>query len=144
MDYGWIKLYRKLLDNPISRRPHYLSLWVHLLLMATHKEHSFIWNNKKIIIAPGQVLTGRTALKNQTGIASSTIEKILNFFEKEQQIEQQKTTKWRLITIIKWEESQKKDSKSNNNEDNRGTTEEQQRGHIQGVFRSCVVRGQFV
>ncbi|MCK5610226.1 hypothetical protein KAR91_50605 [Candidatus Pacearchaeota archaeon] len=127
---GWIKLHRKLLDNPISSKPQYCHLWVCLLLMAQHDGTSFIWNNEKITVNTGQVLTGRKKLSQTTGIPESTIEKILKYLEIEQQIAQQKTTKYRIITIIKWGDHQKKlasvttDGQQRNN---RGTTEEQQR-----------------
>lgn len=56
-DTGWICLHRKLLDNPICERADYLAVWVHLLLMANHKETTFIWNNKKQTLKAGQLLT---------------------------------------------------------------------------------------
>ena len=36
---GWIKMHRKILDNPIiCKDSDYLSVWIYLLLNATHKE----------------------------------------------------------------------------------------------------------
>ncbi len=46
MNTGWIMLHRKLLENPLARRPAYCHLWVHLLLRACHREVSFIWNER--------------------------------------------------------------------------------------------------
>ena len=119
---GWITLHRKLLENPISCKADYLSVWVHLLLMASHEETSFIWNNKKQILRKGQLLTGRKKLSKQTGVTESQIYKILKYLEMEQQIEQQKTTKFTVITIKNWGRYQDKNNKSNN----RVTTTQQQ------------------
>lgn len=119
---GWIKLHRKILENPISKKPNYSWLWVTLLLIANHKEHKIMWDGEFIIIKEGQVLTGRKELSEKTGIPESSIERILKVLENEHQIEQQKTTKFRLITVINWKEYQNKDSKTNN----KRTTSEQQ------------------
>lgn len=119
MNNGWIKLHRRLLDNGIASKPSYAWLWTTLLLLANHEDKSFIWNKKKQICRVGQILTGRLALSKQTGIPSGTIEDILNFLESQQQIQQEKTTKFRLITIIKWNEFQVSDNKP----DNRATTD---------------------
>jgi len=122
MDTGWVKIHRKLLENPIAQKSNYFALWVTLLLKANHKETKMIWNNQMIVIKEGQFITGRDALSEQTGIHSSTIERILNYLENEHQIEQQKTTKYRLITIVNWKDYQEKDNKVNN----KRTTNEQQ------------------
>ena len=122
MDNGWISLHRKILDNPISKKPAWAWLWIVLLLKANHESNSFVWNGKKIIIERGQLLTGRKELSIQTGVSGSTIEDILKYLERQQQIRQQKTTKWRLITILNYNNYQNSNNKSNN----RATTEQQQ------------------
>ena len=103
---GYIKLYRSLLDNPIIKKPDYLCIWNCLLLQANHKETSFIFNNIKQLLEPGQLITGRKVLSDKTGIAESQVYKILNYLEKEQQIRLQKNNKFTLITILNWEKYQ--------------------------------------
>jgi hypothetical protein len=115
---GWIKLHRKMLENPIIQRPNYLALWVVLLLKANHKEHKMIWNNNIMVVKEGQLITGRSVLAKETGLSQTTVERILDFLEKDHQIGQQKTTKFRLITIVNW--------KSYQNVDNKRTTNGQQ------------------
>lgn len=122
MENGWIKLHRKLLDNPIAKKPAWLTVWVHLLLLANHQEKSFIWNGTAITIHQGQLITGRNELAKQCGVSPSLVERVLKYLEIEQQIGQQKTTKYRLITVLKWKDYQKSDSTS----DNKRTTDGQQ------------------
>lgn len=122
MEQGWIKLHRKLLENPIMMKPHYLALWVVLLLKANHKDNKMIWNSDIIVVKEGQFITGRKELSKETRIPESTIEDILKYLETQHQIQQQKTTKYRLITIVNWESHQRSDIKPNN----KATTKQQQ------------------
>lgn len=111
MPQGWIKLHRKLSKKAFYNKPNYLALWVHILLSANHEEREFMWNGKIITVKKGQFITGRKQLAEQSGISETTVERLLTFFEKEQQIGQQKTSKYRLITIYKWHEYQIMDNK---------------------------------
>lgn len=123
MDTGWIKLHRKILDNPICKKPNWGWLWVCLLLMANHDENEkFIWNGEVVHLKKGQFITGRKKLHEATKIPESSIEDILRFLETRHQIRQEKTSKYRLITILNWDKYQYSDSKGNN----RATTEQQQ------------------
>lgn len=122
MYQGWIKLHRKIFDNPLFKRSAYLHLWLALLLKANHQDKKMIWNKEIIVIKEGQLITGRKELYSETGIPESTIEDILKFLESQHQIQQQKTPKFRLITIVNWKEHQISDTKSNN----KATTKQQQ------------------
>jgi len=109
---GWIKLHRKALETSFANRPAYVSLWVHLLLSANHKEKSFIWNGEEKTLQPGQLITGRKQLSITCGVPESTVEDILNFFQKSKIIQQQKTSKYRLITLLKWQLYQSSNNKA--------------------------------
>lgn len=115
MKGGYVKLHRKILDNPITEKPVWAWLWVVLLLKANHQETKMIWNNNLIVIKEGQFITGRKELSKETKIPETTIERILEFLEKTGQIGQQKTTKYRLITIINWKDYQHSDNKRTTN-----------------------------
>jgi len=122
MNNGWIKIHRKLKDKGYYRKSQYVHLWLHLLLSANHETKEFMWNNNIIFIKEGQLLTGRKQLSHETGISQTTVERILKMLENGHQIGQQKTTKYRLITILNWTTYQKTDSKT----DSKRTTSGQQ------------------
>lgn len=126
MQKDWIKVYRSLLQKGFYKKSEHVHLWLHLLLKAGHGEKEIMWNGKLIKLTPGQFITGRNALSSETGINSSKVERILKFFETEQQIEQQKTTKFRLVTLTKWSEYQKNEQKIEQQLNNKRTTTEQQ------------------
>ena len=92
-----------------------MSLWLHLLCMASHCESEFLWNGELKTIQIGQLITGRKELSKQTGIPETTIERILKVLESGHQIQQQKTTKYRLITILNWSKYQVVDNKRTTN-----------------------------
>ena len=87
----------------LYKRSEYFHLWHHILYRANHKDIEIMFNGKNIKLKAGQFITGRKALSLETGINESKIERILTFFEKnEQQIEQQKSNRNRLITVLLW------------------------------------------
>lgn len=135
-EIGYVKLSRRLLSNPIFKKPAYLSVWLYLLLRAQHEESSFIWNNQRQVLKKGQLLTGRKKIAQFTGLAESQIYKILKYLELEQQIEQQKTTKYTVITIVNWDKYQQKEQQKEQQRNNRVTTKEQQNNTYKNVNKN--------
>lgn len=87
---GWISLYRKVMDNPIvCKDAEYFSVWVYLLLNATHKEYPAVFKGERITLKPGQLITGRKSISEKFSINESKVQRILKSFENEHQIEQQ-------------------------------------------------------
>lgn len=117
---GYIKLYRKLLENPVIMKDgDYLSVWIYLLLNATHKEIPVVFKGEKIILKRGQLITGRKSIASKLGINESKIQRILKCYESEHQIEQRTGTQNRLITIVNWAEyqiSEQRNERQTNNE----------------------------
>lgn len=126
MHNGWIKIYRDLDKKGFYRDSHFVHLWIHVLLKANHREAEFMWNGKLKKLKRGQFLTGRKALQEETGINEHKIERILKLFESEQQIEQQKTNRFRLITVKNYEKYQDREQQNAQQMSNKCTTDEQQ------------------
>ena len=118
MHRGYIKLWRKTFDNPTLRRPVALTLWIHLLLSANHKDRDELLGGKRITCRPGQFTTGRKQLSDETGIPQTTVERILTRLETEHQIGQRKTSTNRLITINNWNIYQQDGHRSGQQTDN--------------------------
>ena len=116
---GWIKLHRDIENWAWFNDSKMFHFWIILLMMANHKNNN--WNGHSI--KKGQLLTGRKALSRKANVSESTIERWLNRLEKEQQILQEKTNKFRKITILNWEKYQEFEQQT----DNKRTTKEQQK-----------------
>lgn len=100
-------MHRKIEKNPIVCKDNdYFRVWHHLIYNATHQPQHVIFNNEKIEIKPGQYITGRKQIADACNVSESKAERILKWFENDQQIEQQTSSKGRLITIVNWEKYQ--------------------------------------
>ena len=123
---GWICLHRKILDNPIvSKDGDYLSIWIYLLLNATHKEIPALFKGKKIILKSGQLITGRKSMSKQLKISESKIYRVINEYKSEHQIEQQTSNQNSLITIVNWNKYQDNEHQNEQQMNNKRTTSEQ-------------------
>lgn len=124
---GWIKLHRKLLDNPVvCKDGDHIAVWIYLLLNATHQEYPALFGGKKITLLPGQLITGRKSISDKLSINESKVQRILKTLENEQQIEQQTNNKHRLITILRWDYYQEDEQQNEHQVNNERTTTEQQ------------------
>lgn len=124
---GWIKLHRKTLDNPVvCKDSDHLAVWSYILLNATHKEYPSMFLGKKIMLQPGQLITGRKVIAEKFNISESKVQRILKTFENEQQIEQQNGNKNRLITVLTWSDYQDGEQQIEQQVNNNRTTTEQQ------------------
>jgi DNA-binding transcriptional regulator YhcF (GntR family) len=81
-------------------------LWVHLIIRANWKDKQELWNGKTITIKRGSFITSRAHLSEETGLSPSTVERALEYFESEQQIGQQNFSKYRVITLLNYDEYQ--------------------------------------
>lgn len=127
MDNGWIKLHRKTLNNPaVMKDADHMAVWVWLLLSVTHKPIKVNFAGKIISLLPGQLTCGRQQIAEESQVEESKVERVLNLFKSEQQIEQQTSNKCRLITIKNWEEYQGNEQQNEQQLNNKRTTTEQQ------------------
>ena len=124
---GYIKLYRQILDNPIvCKDGECFAIWCYLLLNATHTEYDTIFKGKRITLMPGQLITGRKSIAQKLKVDESKVQRFLKSLEIEQQIEQQKSNKNRLITIVNWNKYQESEQQNEQQVNNKRTTSEQQ------------------
>jgi DNA-binding transcriptional regulator YhcF (GntR family) len=129
---GWIKLHRKLLDNPLSRQPKKCHLWMILLMLANHETKTKHWGGSTLTIKPGQVLTSRKELASVSGLDESFIQRTLAELERENMIEQQIYAKFRVVTIVLWQnyQSGEQQNECTRNEQQNARINEQQENAI--------------
>jgi hypothetical protein len=84
-------------------------------MTATHDSQEFMADGVIVHLKAGQLFTGRKALSEATGIPETTIERVLKTLESEHQIGQQKTSKYRVISILNWDKFQKRTAERTTN-----------------------------
>lgn len=123
----WLKLHRKILDNPIvTKDGDHLAIWIWLLCEAAYKPHDRYFGTKRITLQPGQLITGRDQIAKELKIHPSKIQRVLKLFETEHQIEQQTSRQGRLISIVNWSDYQDCEQQNEQQVNNKRTTSEQQ------------------
>lgn len=113
MDQGWIKLHRKIFENPVvTKDAEHLAVWIYLLTKATHKEYPAIFKGQKIMLQAGQLITGRKSISEKLKINEAKVKRILTNFENDQQIDRQRSNQNSLISILNWSQYQESDQQS--------------------------------
>ena len=124
---GWIKLHRKLLDNPVVMKDSdHLAVWIYLLLNASHTEYPVLFGGKKISLKAGQLITGRKSIASTLGISESKVRRVLDLFEIDQQIDRQRSNKNSLVSILNWDKYQIFDQQIDQQATNKRPTSDQQ------------------
>lgn len=122
---GYIKLYRKLLDNPVvTKDADHLAIWVYLLLEARKFKKESYLGGKKITLQAGQLTTGRKQISEKLRVEQSKVQRVLKLYETEHLIEQQTTNKNRLISIVGWDRYQEDERQNEPPMNNQCTTNE--------------------
>ena len=78
--------------------PATLSVFIHLLLMANYEPKEW----KGLHIERGQVVTGRKALSEQTGLSEQSVRTALNHLKSTGEITIEPTNKYSLITLVNY------------------------------------------
>lgn len=127
MNEGWVKIHRKVFDNPIvCKDAEVFAIWMYLLLNATHTEYDVLFKGKRITLQKGQLVTGIISIAKKLKVDKNKVQRTLKMFENEKQIEQQTSNKNRLISIVSWEEYQENDKQNDKQViNNRETTDKQ-------------------
>ncbi len=123
---GWIKLHRKILENPIFENPKLLKMWIWCLLKASHKDKIKQVGLNQIEVKQGQFITGRLKGSMETNLNQATWYKYLKALEKLQYITINSNNKMTIVTIVNWGKYQSDTFEKEQQSNNKVTTKEQQ------------------
>lgn len=120
---GWIKLHRKIKENPIFANSDMFKLWALCLIKATHKEHDQLVGNQMVKLLPGEFVTGRHELASEFNegvkpsekVSPSTVWRYMKNFEKWQMLNIKSGNKFSVISITNWSEYQQSEQQVNTN-----------------------------
>lgn len=124
---GWVKIHRKVLQNPVVMKDaDYLAVWIFLLLNAVYIETPSMFAGEKIALKPGQLITSRRVIAEKLSVSESKVLRILNALKSEHQIEQQTSNRNSLISIVRWDLYQESEQQEEQPVNSQRTTSEQQ------------------
>ena len=77
METGWIKLHRKIMNNPIYKKSTLQHLFTHCLLSANHAPQSVLCVGELIKLKAGEFASTLSEISKATGIPKTTVFKKL-------------------------------------------------------------------
>lgn len=122
MDKNWITINRKIREWEWYKKPDMVLLFIDLLLSANFEDSK--WEGQTI--KRGQVVTGLKRLHKNTGISVQSLRTCLNRLKSTGEITSTSTNKYRIITIVKYNEYQlDKEKLTSTSTNNQQTTNKQ-------------------
>lgn len=122
---GWIKIHRKIMDNPLYLSEPFtrMQAWIDLLLLANHKEGFFYVRGNKVVVGRGQVGTSFRTLASRWQWSRGKVERFLKDLENDNQIEPQKNNVITLISICNYDDYQNTEPQTEPQTSRRQTTD---------------------
>jgi hypothetical protein len=123
---GWIKLHRKILDNPVFLKPELYQLFSYCLLRANHNETKIIWNSQEETMEKGCFITGRKSIASDLNQNERTIYDRLKLLEKLKMISVKSNNKFSVVKVLNYCIYQGEETDSQQQTNNKPTTNQQQ------------------
>jgi biotin operon repressor len=141
MEYGFIKLSRKILDWRYYKDLNVFKVFMHLLLHASYVDKY----NEFCILKKGQLTVNVDNMGDKLGLSKKQVRLALKKLEADGTIVLKGTNKYTLITICKWEDyqcldSQQWQSKANQKE-NQSESKDNQRSSIKEGNKETIKEG---
>ena len=138
MHRGYIKDWRKSLDNPLFKKPFIWHFWGYCLKKTSHKDRDIFMNGQMISIKKGQFVFGRKIASEETGLSEQQIRTCLKHLEKSKNLTIKSTNRYTIINIINWDTYQQDDEEINQqiNQQNKSTSKTRKINHRQ----ECITR----
>ena len=105
MNIGYVKIFRSIEDNVLWQDPEPFSkrsAWIDLILMANHKDSSFLMGVTKVNIKRGQKWTSLGKLAERWHWSRERVSRYLDLLESEGMIWQERSNRGLLITLVNY------------------------------------------
>ena len=109
MKKGWIKIHRKILNNPLvkfSKNYSYAEAWLYLLLRAAYTDQKVLIGSEIYNLKTGEIITSQKKLCKQFGWGNSRLRTFLKLYEKDNMIKIKTNSKLTHLTIINYRTNQ--------------------------------------
>ena len=116
MSYGWVKLHRQILRNPIFQNDKIFRVFIYLLLSARHTDGEQLIGDTVVPLKKGQWATGRIAISRDTGLTQQNVRTALSKLEKLNILTIKPTTKFSVFSITNWDKYQQDNQQVTNSQ----------------------------
>lgn len=130
---GWIKLHRKIIDNPVFDNPDLFHLFVYCLIAANHNPTMIVWNGEEKNMERGSFISGRKSLSEKLKQSESKIYRNLKTLEKLNIITQKSNNRFTLINVVNYCNYQGSEFENEQQMNNQRTTNEQQMNTVKNI-----------
>jgi hypothetical protein len=110
-----------LIEKPMIQNANLLQTWIWCLLKASYKEHEQMVGIQKIVLAPGQFITGRFKGASEIKMNPSTFWKYLLWLQGNESLDIKSNSKYSLVTVVNWESYQVGNKNDDNESDSKMT-----------------------
>lgn len=141
MQRGFVKSWRKSLDNPLFKKPLIWHFWNYCLLKASRKNEDVFINGLIVKIKPGQFVFGRSMAVSETGLTERQVRTAVKHLKTLGNIAVKATNKYSIITIKNWEEYQEKASSKRPANVQQNATQSDQQKNSQKQGQSSALTG---
>jgi len=124
MDQGYVKLWRKTIENDWLKNHKLWVFWCYCLIKASHKERIAKVGYQDIKINPGEFIFGRRKASKDLKMHESSIQRCVYALVNSKNISVKSNNKFSIITIINWHLYQQDQNKIEQQANNKRTTSE--------------------
>lgn len=108
MNDGFILLFRGIQEQPWYKNSDHKSVFVHLLLKASHKPVQVTFHGCQVNLLPGQLASSYEQLARELGLTKALVQRALKKFKSLGQISTLSFKNYTVIMISKWSDFQQK------------------------------------
>ena len=113
MERGYVKLWRKSLDDYLWQNINLWRFFEYCLLKASHKDHKIMVGMQEITLKPGQFVFGRKVASEESGLSEQTIRTCMAKLKNMKKLTIKTTNKFSIISVINWGRYQDEENEIN-------------------------------
>ena len=110
---GYVKLWRRSIDNGWLQNHLLWAFWCWCLLKASHKQKEITVGFQRVMLEPGQFVFGRNNAAKELRASPQNIRTCVQTLIKSQNLTIKSTNKFSIISIINWDSYQQDENKIN-------------------------------
>lgn len=106
MSHGWIKLHRSLKKHWVCQDAEILRVWITLLLEASHKNRSVLFNGELVELERGSLVLSKLELSGRLGLSRPRLDRVLKKLERDRMILQETSSRCTVVSVVNYHRHQ--------------------------------------